>query len=81
MPWKATYIEIRFSANRIIGLLSAGVTIYMGSYWIKYGKFMHAGLVACVSFVVCSLNIRRSFWMSDSAQFFSSVNLQFSYAR
>ena len=59
--WRATYIEIRFSANRIIGLLSAGVTIYMGSYWIKYGKFMHAGLVACVSFVVCSLNIRRSF--------------------
>ena len=49
------------SANRIIGVLSAGVTLYMGSYWVKYGKFMHAGLVACVSFVVCSLNIRRSF--------------------
>jgi len=48
-------------ANQIIGVLSAAVTVYMGSYWVKYGKFMHAGLVACVSFAVCSLNIRRSF--------------------
>jgi len=49
------------NANRIIGLMSSAVTVYMGSYWVKYGKFMHAGLVACVSFVVCSINIRRAF--------------------
>ena len=53
--------DSNFSANRIIGLMSAAVTVYMGSYWVKYGKFMHAGLVACVSFAVCSMNIRRAF--------------------
>jgi len=49
------------SANRICGLMSACVTCYMGAYWVKHAKFMHAGLVACVSFVVCSINIRRAF--------------------
>merc|ERR1712130_303022 len=49
------------TANRICGLLALAMVAYMGSYYIRTWKFMHAGLVTLISAAVVAVNFRRSF--------------------
>ena len=48
-------------ANKLCGLLAFSMFLYMGYYYIKTFKFMHAGLVSLVSACVLYLNFKRAF--------------------
>lgn len=48
-------------ANQLCGVLSLSMLLYMGYYYIRTFKFMHAGLVSLVSACVFYLNFKRAF--------------------
>ncbi|CBY21881.1 unnamed protein product [Oikopleura dioica] len=48
-------------ANQLCGVLSLSMFLYMGYYYIRTFKFMHAGLVSLVSACIFYLNFKRAF--------------------
>jgi len=49
------------TANRISGMMALSMAVYMGSHFLKTGKFMHAGLVSLISLAVLFITVRRAY--------------------
>ena len=42
-------------------MMALSMAVYMGSHFLKTGKFMHAGLVSLISLAVLFITVRRAY--------------------